>query len=58
VNGVKCQIYTVNDTGTGSTMELCVANGLPLRIVDKSSGNTITILLTDFDKVSDIKAPI
>jgi hypothetical protein len=57
VNGVKCQIYTVTDT-SGSTTEVCVANGLPVRMVIKSTSSTTTFVFTDFDKLSDIKAPI
>jgi hypothetical protein len=55
VNGKKCQIYT-----TSTTTELCVAYGLPLRVVSKgtgSSGNT-TIIFSDFGSNIDIKAPI
>ena len=53
VNGTKCQLYTVTETD-GTQTELCVANGLPIRI--KSSGTII--LISDYDKVGDIKAPI
>lgn len=53
VNGVNCQIYNVTESD-GTKSELCVANGLPIRI---KSTNTI-ILISDYDKVSDIKAPI
>ncbi len=53
VNGTNCQIYNVT-AADGSTSEVCVANGLPIRI---KSASTI-ILISDYDKVSDIKAPI
>ena len=50
VNGVKCDIYNVTDTD-GTTTEVCVANGLPIRIKD---GTTI-IVISNYDKVPDIK---
>ncbi len=53
VNGTSCQIYNVTSTD-GTTSEVCVANGLPIRI--KSAGSIL--IITDYDKVSDIKAPI
>jgi hypothetical protein len=53
VNGVKCDIYNVTDTD-GSTTEVCVANGLPIRI---KNGDTI-VVISNYDKVPDIKAPI
>ncbi|HEY7269772.1 MAG TPA: hypothetical protein VH951_08085 [Dehalococcoidia bacterium] len=53
VNGVKCDIYNVTDTD-GSTTEVCVANGLPIRIKDSDT----IILISNYDKVPDIKAPI
>jgi hypothetical protein len=53
VNGTKCQLYTVTESD-GTKTELCVANGLPLRI--KTSGTIV--LISDYDKVGDIKAPI
>jgi hypothetical protein len=53
VNGTSCQIYNVTNAD-GTTSEICVANGLPVRV---KAGDTI-ILISDYDKVGDIKAPI
>lgn len=53
VNGVNCQIYSVTEPD-GTKSEVCVANGLPLRIKTP----TTIILISDYDKVPDIKAPI
>jgi hypothetical protein len=52
VSGKKCQLYT-----TGTT-EVCVADKLPLRIVDNSPEGKFTILFSDFNGNFDIKAPI
>jgi hypothetical protein len=35
-----------------------VANGLPLRIINKAAQGSVTITFSDFDKPLDIKAPI
>jgi hypothetical protein len=58
VNGTSCQVYTVTDSSSGSTYNVCTANGLPLRLVVKDGDSTSTVLFEDFDKVPDIKAPI
>jgi outer membrane lipoprotein-sorting protein len=55
VNGKKCQIYTQTNSN-GSTVELCVADGLLSRVVDKTGG--ATILFSDYNANIDIKAPI
>ena len=55
VNGKKCQILQqVNPNG--STADICVADGLPIRIVDKGAG--ATIIFSDYNANIDIKAPI
>jgi outer membrane lipoprotein-sorting protein len=57
VNGKKCQIYTNSTPGGGST-EICVADGLPLRVVTKGTSGTTQVIFSDFNANIDIKAPI
>jgi hypothetical protein len=56
VNGTRCQLYTASAQGTNT--EVCIANDLPLRIVSTQAGFKYTIILSDFDRVPDIRAPI
>jgi hypothetical protein len=57
VGGKKCQIYS-QSLPNGLSFEMCIADGLPLRIVSKDPQKTLTILFSDFDKPIDIKAPL
>jgi hypothetical protein len=57
VNGKRCQIYA-QALPNGSTFEMCVADGLPVRIVSKDPQQSVTIIFSDIDKPIDIKAPI
>jgi outer membrane lipoprotein-sorting protein len=57
VAGKRCQIYA-QALNNGSTFEMCVADGLPLRIVTKAGTASATIMFSDIDKDFDIKAPI
>lgn len=54
VNGKKCQIYTDNSDGG----QICVADGLPLRVVTKGGGGNATLIFSDYNANIDIKAPI
>jgi len=55
VNGKKCQLYTQTNPN-GTTADICVADGLLLRVVDKTAG--ATLLFSDYNANIDIKAPI
>jgi hypothetical protein len=55
VNGKKCQIYTQTNPN-GTTADICVADGLLVRVVDKAAG--ATILFSDYNSNINIKAPI
>ena len=57
VGGTKCQVYSQSMPG-GSSFEMCVANGLPLRLVSKGPGQSVTITFSDIDKNIEIKAPL
>jgi len=57
VAGKKCQIYA-QSLPNGANFEMCVADGLPLRIVSKAGPQSVTITFSDIDKAIDIKAPI
>jgi hypothetical protein len=57
VAGKKCQIYA-QALPTGANFEMCVADGLPLRIVSKAGPQSVTITFSDIDKAIDIKAPL
>jgi len=57
VAGKKCQIYA-QALPNGANFEMCVADGLPLRIVSKAGSQSVTITFSDIDKAIDIKAPI
>jgi hypothetical protein len=57
VSGKRCQIYA-QALPNGATFEMCVADGLPLRIVSKAGPQSVTIIFSDIDKNIDIKAPI
>jgi hypothetical protein len=54
VNGKKCQIYTDNTDGG----QICVADGLPLRVVTKGGSGNTTLIFSDYNANIDIKAPI
>jgi hypothetical protein len=57
VNGNKCTIYTQTLT-SGVEFGVCVADGLPLRIINKTAQGSVTLTFSDFDKPLDLKAPI
>ena len=57
VAGKKCQIYA-QSLPNGANFEMCVADGLPVRIVSKAGAQSVTIIFSDIDKNIDIKAPI
>jgi hypothetical protein len=57
VAGKRCQIYA-QSLPNGANFEMCVADGLPLRIVSKAGAQSVTITFSDIDKAIDIKAPI
>jgi hypothetical protein len=57
VAGKRCQIYA-QALPNGANFEMCIADGLPLRIVSKAGQQSVTITFSDIDKNIDIKAPI
>jgi len=57
VNGKKCQLYTQTNAN-GTTADLCVADGLLVRVIDKGSASGATILFSDYNADIPIKAPI
>lgn len=57
VGGKKCTIYT-QTLPSGVEFGVCVADGLPLRIINKNPQGSVTLTFSDFDKPLDIKAPI
>ena len=57
VGGKKCTIYT-GTLPSGVEFGVCVADGLPLRIVNRNAQGAVTLTFSDFDKPLDIKAPI
>lgn len=57
VGGKKCTVYT-QTLPSGVEFGTCVADGLPLRIVNKAAQGSVTLTFSDFDKPLDIKAPI
>ena len=57
VGGKKCQIYA-QALPNGANFEMCVADGLPVRIVSKAGQQSVTITFSDIDKAIDIKAPV
>ncbi len=59
VNGTKCQIYTYHDSASATDVHICVANDLPVRVVEDNGDSTSTIIFSDFNSSKiDIKAPI
>jgi hypothetical protein len=57
VNGKKCTIYT-QTLPSGIEFGVCVADGRPLRIINKNPQGSVTLTFSDFDKPLDLKAPI
>ena len=57
VNGTKCQIYTYTDTASNNKVEVCVADNLPVRVV-QDDGESVSTTTFDFKSNIDIKAPI
>jgi hypothetical protein len=64
VSGKRCQIYA-QSIPNGAHFEMCVADGLPVRIVSKNppppppgQQQSVTIVFSDIDKPIDIKAPV
>ena len=57
VNGTKCQLYTYNDTESNNKIEVCVADNLPVRVV-QDDGESVSTTIFDFKSNIDIKAPI
>jgi hypothetical protein len=57
VGGKKCTIYT-QTLPSGVEFGVCVADGLPLRIINKNPQGSVTLTFSDFDKPLGIKAPI
>lgn len=57
VNGKRCQVYTITEP-SGDKTELCMADGLPLRVVIQSSDSKVTMTFSDFNANIEIKAPI
>ena len=57
VGGKKCTIYT-QTLPSGVEFGACVADGLPLRILNKAPQGSVTITFSNFDKPLDLKAPI
>jgi hypothetical protein len=57
VNNKKCQIYS-QSLPNGASFEMCVVDGLPLRLISKDPQQSVTIIFSDIDKPIDIKAPI
>ncbi len=57
VNGTKCQIYTYTDTASNNKVEVCVADNLPVRVV-QDDGESVSTTTFDFKSSIDIKAPI
>jgi hypothetical protein len=56
VNGKTCQIYTY--TAAGASQEMCVADGLPLRVISTSGTSKTTITFSDYNASITINAPI
>ena len=57
VAGKKCQVYS-QSLPNGASFEMCVLDGLPLRLISKDAAQSVTIIFSDIDKPIDIKAPI
>ena len=57
VGGKKCTVYT-QTLASGVEVGVCVADGLPLRIVNRNAQGSVTLTFSDFDKPLDIKAPV
>ncbi len=57
VNGQKCQLFTYTDTSSNNKVEVCVADNLPLRVV-QDDGESVSTTTFDFKSTIDIKAPI
>lgn len=57
VDGKRCQLYA-QSLPNGATFEMCVADGLPVRLISKDPQQSVTIIFSDIDKPIDIKAPI
>ena len=57
VDGRRCQIYA-QVLPNGASFEMCVADGLPVRLISKDPTQSVTIIFSDIDKPIDIKAPI
>ena len=57
VNGTKCQLYNYTDTASNDKVQVCVADDLPLRVVQNDGESTSTTTF-DFKTAINIKAPI
>jgi hypothetical protein len=57
VNGTKCDLYTYTDTDSSNKVQVCVADNLPVRVV-QSDGESTSTTIFDFKSNVDIKAPI
>jgi hypothetical protein len=57
VDGRRCQIYA-QALPNGASFEMCVADGLPVRLISKDPNQSVTIIFSDIDKPLDIRAPI
>jgi hypothetical protein len=57
VGGKKCTVYT-GSLPSGVEFGVCVADGLPLRIINKNAQGAVTLTFSDFDQPLDLKSPI
>ena len=57
VGGKKCTTYT-GTLPSGVEFGVCIADGLPLRIVNRNAQGSVTLTFSDFDKPIEIKAPV
>jgi hypothetical protein len=56
VNGKNCQLYS--RTVAAETEEICVADDLPVRFVNQSGTEKVTVVFSDFNANITINAPI
>ena len=56
VNGKRCDVFKSPATA-GATSEVCIADGLPLRVVTASAQGKTTVVFTDYNADIKIEAP-
>lgn len=57
IEGKQCQVYTVTDTPTQKTTDICIADRLPVRIIYNFGQLKTTVVFRDFGASIDLSRP-